>query len=338
MVYSLSTLYRSWAFKVTTWLILAAIAGALTFMVWVASAVKPAKSTNKQTNEDPLNADPTALLLTKKPLELNKEVRPIKFDAVIRDMRNYPKEFKDSRFIKSNMGKWTVQVMNVVEHEVVTDYLNGRDDRDKFNYFRIIDTHNQKRFVVTYGVFGSVQEAVGAAKLINFGLPKDVNAFPEEFKLYLPQMDEYEIAPPLRDTGKSAAREVQLKSTPKLLPAPKAKETPQESTKNKTEQNTVKPSIEKSSDRQDTLSIQEGKILVEKSAATESAPERTEPKANAINHENQSNLTKPKPTTTKNTEEKPATKEKPKPKEGSTSKTNDSMENLIKQKSTGNER
>ena len=84
MVYSLSTLYRSWAFKVTTWLILAAIAGALTFMVWVASAVKPAKSTNKQTNEDPLNADPTALLLTKTPLELNKEVRPIKFDAVIR--------------------------------------------------------------------------------------------------------------------------------------------------------------------------------------------------------------------------------------------------------------
>ena len=29
--------------------------------------------------------------------------------------------------------------MNVVEHEVVTDYLNSRDDRDKFNYFRIVD-------------------------------------------------------------------------------------------------------------------------------------------------------------------------------------------------------
>ena len=26
-----------------------------------------------------------------------------------------------------------------VEHEVVTDYLNSRDDRDKFNYFRIVD-------------------------------------------------------------------------------------------------------------------------------------------------------------------------------------------------------
>ena len=154
MVHSLSTLYRSWAFKVTTWLILAAIAGGLTVMVWIASAVKPAKSAVKAASNANQNQDPTALLLAKTPEELNTEVRPIKFDAVIRDMRNYPKEFKDSRFIKANNGKWTVQVMNVVEHEVVTDYLNSRDDRDKFNYFRIVDAHNQKRFVVTYGVFG----------------------------------------------------------------------------------------------------------------------------------------------------------------------------------------
>ena len=223
MVHSLSTLYRSWAFKVTTWLILAAIAGGLTVMVWIASAVKPAKSAVKAASNANLNQDPTALLLVKPPEELNTKVRPLKFDAVIRDMRNYPKEFKDSRFIKANNGKWTVQVMNVVEHEVVTDYLNSRDDRDKFNYFRIVDAHNQKRFVVTYGVFGSVQEAVGAAKVVNFNLPKGVKAFPEEFKMYAPQMDEYEVAPPLRDVGKTAAREVKLTSTPKLLPAPKAK-------------------------------------------------------------------------------------------------------------------
>ena len=210
MVHSLSTLYRSWAFKVTTWLILAAIAGGLTVMVWIASAVKPAKSAVKAASNANQNQDPTALLLAKTPEELNTEVRPIKFDAVIRDMRNYPKEFKDSRFIKANNGKWTVQVMNVVEHEVVTDYLNSRDDRDKFNYFRIVDAHNQKRFVVTYGVFGSVQEAVGAAKVVNFNLPKEVKAFPEEFKMYAPQMDEYEVAPPLRDVCKTDEREVKL--------------------------------------------------------------------------------------------------------------------------------
>lgn len=327
MVHSLSTLYRSWAFKVTTWLILAAIAGGLTVMVWIASAVKPAKSAVKAASNANQNQDPTALLLAKTPEELNTKVRPIKFDAVIRDMRNYPKEFKDSRFIKANNGKWTVQVMNVVEHEVVTDYLNSRDDRDKFNYFRIVDAHNQKRFVVTYGVFGSVQEAVGAAKVVNFNLPKEVKAFPEEFKMYAPQMDEYEIAPPLRDVGKTAAREVKLNATPKLLPAPKAnvERQPQAATSTAAEPKRVAPktSIEKSANPQETLSIQEGKVIAE-SNSNDSSTTRSEPKV--INSKNDNADVKPKQTHSKPSEEKPKSKD--------TSK--DSMSELIKQKSQAN--
>lgn len=328
MVHSLSTLYRSWAFKVTTWLILAAIAGGLTVMVWIASAVKPAKSAVKAASNANQNQDPTALLLAKPPEELNTEVRPIKFDAVIRDMRNYPKEFKDSRFIKANNGKWTVQVMNVVEHEVVTDYLNSRDDRDKFNYFRIVDAHNQKRFVVTYGVFGSVQEAVGAAKVVNFNLPKEVKAFPEEFKMYAPQMDEYEIAPPLRDVGKTAAREVKLNATPKLLPAPKAnvERQPQAATPTAAEPKRVAPktSIEKSVNPQETLSIQEGKVIAE-SNSNDSNATRSEPKV--INSKNDNADVKPKQTHSKPSEEKPKSKDASK----------DSMGELINQKSQANQ-
>lgn len=327
MVHSLSTLYRSWAFKVTTWLILAAIAGGLTVMVWIASAVKPAKSAVKAASNANLNQDPTALLLAKPPEELNTKVRPLKFDAVIRDMRNYPKEFKDSRFIKANNGKWTVQVMNVGEHEVVTDYLNSRDDRDKFNYFRIVDAHNQKRFVVTYGVFGSVQEAVGAAKVVNFNLPKEVKAFPEEFKMYAPQMDEYEVAPPLRDVGKTAAREVKLNATPKLLPAPKAKveRQPQAATATAAEPKRVAPktSIEKSVNPQETLSIQEGKVIAE-SNSNDSNATRSEPKV--INSKNDNADVKPKQTHSKPSEEKPKSKDASK----------DSMGELIKQKSQAN--
>lgn len=321
MVHSLSTLYRSWAFKVTTWLILAAIAGGLTVMVWIASAVKPAKSAVKAASNANLNQDPTALLLAKTPEELNTKVRPIKFDAVIRDMRNYPKEFKDSRFIKANNGKWTVQVMNVVEHEVVTDYLNSRDDRDKFNYFRIVDAHNQKRFVVTYGVFGSVQETVGAVKVVNFNLPKEVKAFPEEFKMYAPKMDEYEVAPPLRDVGKTAAREVKLTSTPKLLPAPKAKveRQPQAATARAVEPKRVAPktSIEKSANPQETLSIQEGKVIAE-SNSNDLNVTRSEPKV--INSKNDNADVKPKQTHSKPSEEKPKSKDASK----------DSMGELIK--------
>lgn len=266
---AIATLYRSWAFKLTTWLLLAAIAGGLTMMVWIASAVKPSKNLSQKNMDNPLVVDPMTLLVNHNPDETKDMVKPITFDAVIRDMRNYPKEFKDSRFVKTNVGKWTVQVMNVVENDVITDYLNSRNnDRDKFNYFRVVDEKNQKRFVLTYGMFSSAQEAMTAAQEAKFNLPANIETFPEEFKLYLSQMDEYEITPPLQDIGKDAPRDVKLKTTQKALPAPKAKpvtkkEDNTESKKTQKPQSTTdkpqKTSIEKSTNQEDTLNIQERK-------------------------------------------------------------------------------
>lgn len=250
MLNSLSSSYRSLALQVTVWLLFAGIAGGLTFMVWVASAVKPT-SKNNQNTEVSTVVDPNILLINHNPDEMHKLVQPITFDAIVRDKRNYPKEFKDSRFLKANAGKWTVQVMNVVQHEVITDYLNGRPDRDKFNYFRIVDTNNQKRFVLTYGTFGSPQEAIGTSKMAKFNLPNNVQAFPEELNLYASQIDEYEITPPLEDIGRKAPKSVNLRETKKEIPAPKAEE--------KTEE---KQSIEKSSDGNDTLSVEEKRKVV----------------------------------------------------------------------------
>lgn len=273
---SVATLYRSRAFKLTTWLLLAAIAGGLTMMVWIASAVKPNKALAQKSNDNPLVVDPMTLLVNHNPDETIAMVKPITFDAVIRDMRNYPKEFKDSRFVKANVGKWTVQVMNVVENDVITDYLNSRKaDRNQFNYFRIVDEKNQKRFVLTYGIFNSAQEAIAAAQAAKFNLPNNVDTFPEEFKLYMTQMDEYEITPPLQDIGKNAPRDVKLKTTQKPLPAPKAKPVAKTQEKNTTDTTTtVKPkqektSIEKSSSQRDTLNVQERRVAP---TATEEKP------------------------------------------------------------------
>lgn len=294
MLHSLTTAYRSWAFKVTIWLILAAIAGGLTFTVWVASAVKPAKNLHNKNNDNPIVVEPITLLANHNPDEMKQMVKPITFDAVIRDMRNYPAEFKDSRFVKANQGKWTLQVMNVVEHEVITDYLNSRQDRDKFNYFRIVDENNQKRFVVTYGIFNSAQEALSASKTVAFGLPNNVATFPEEFKLYASQMDEYEITPPLKDIGNNAPREVKLKSSQKELPAPKAKPKTQPAPTSKpaqpqrqgaesetvatpSKQQKPAPSIKESADKEQTLAIQEKKSVRTTQDKPAAAP-KTEPK------------------------------------------------------------
>lgn len=307
MLKSLSTMYRSWAFKLTSWLLLAAIAGGLTFMVWVASAVKPSKVLNQKNVDNPIVVDPLTLLANHNPDEMKDLVKPISFTAVIRDMRNYPKEFKDSRFVKSNADKWTLQIMNVVEHEVITDYLNGRtNDRDKFNYFRVVDENNQKRFVLTYGMYNSPQEALSAAKTNNFNLPNNVTAFPEEFKLYLSQMDEYEITPPLQDIGKDTPRDVKLQSTKKQLPPPKAKpetkktENSEKAKPTTTEDKPQKPSIEKSTNQDETLNIQEKRAN----------PERSKPKPAVEETPLKVQKTAPPPMEFDTPKEKP-TKEKP---------------------------
>lgn len=281
MLRSLSVAYRSWAFKVTIWLVLAAIAAGLTFMVWVASSVKPTKNLRIQNNANPVVTDPIALLATRAPEETKQMVKPISFDAVIRDMRNYPKEFKDAGFIKAHQGKWTLQIMNVVENEVITDYLDNREDRDKFSYFRVIDENNQKRFVLTYGAFDSAQQAMTMGKDIDFKLPNNIAPFPEEFQRYAAQMDEYEITPPLKDLGSNAPKAVKLRSTQKELPAPKAKPKPQSSNNSTKQSNneatkTDKPttrSIKESNDQRDTLNIQEKKV----NRTSDNAP-KSEPK------------------------------------------------------------
>lgn len=250
MLNSVSKTYRSLVLQFTAWLIFAGVAGTLTFMVWVASAVKPTTK-NSLNNDSTTVIDPNILLVNHNPNEMHKLVQPITFDAIIRDKRNYPKEFKDSRFIKENLNRWTMQVMNVDKHEVITNYLSTRTDRDRFNYFRIIDEHNQKRFILTYGIFNTTTEALNTAKVTDFNLPKDVSPFPEEFKLYASQMDEYEISPPLQDIGKDAPKSVNLNRTNKELSAKSSEPKPEP----------IKPqnSIENSTDMNDTLRTEEKK-------------------------------------------------------------------------------
>ncbi|MBS9780718.1 MAG: hypothetical protein KGV51_08860, partial [Moraxellaceae bacterium] len=51
--------------------------------------------------------------------DLNDDVAPIEFKTVVRDMRDYPDEFKDKIYINNNKGKWTLQVMSVSEHDII---------------------------------------------------------------------------------------------------------------------------------------------------------------------------------------------------------------------------
>lgn len=265
-----ATSARKWTWMSTTWLLFAGITAGLTFFVWMTSKATPEQKVDKKADKVLSVADPLTQLKNRNPDELTAEVKPISFDTVVRDLRSYPPQFKDGRFLKANANKWTLQIMNVAEPEVIADYLKGREDRDKFTYFRIVDETNHKRYVLIYGLLNSTSEASTILTSTNFNLPANVKPFPEQIKLYTSEVDDYEIAEPMKDLSKDAPREVKLQTAPKAIPAPKAKPTqqpqqptqqreaqpkPEKQAKQKSDSDTIKNSVDKSQ----TLSIQEKK-------------------------------------------------------------------------------
>ncbi len=152
--------------------------------------------------------------------DLTDDVAPIEFKTVVRDMRDYPEEFKDKIYIKNNKGKWTLQVMNVSEHEIIKDYLRRREDRDKFAYFRFTDQNNKSRYILTYDVIGSLDEAIILASEVDFDLPKSIKIVPEEMSRYASMIDSYERSESVLDMSRNRPRSIILKETSHLVPVP----------------------------------------------------------------------------------------------------------------------
>ena len=212
---------KSYRRQALIWLVVTLLLGVVTALVWMFSKTPAAKS---QIENAPITMNavtPADIIRPTKiePLhELDADVQPIDFKAMVRDLRDYPKEFKDKRYLIANKGKWTVQVMNVAENDVIVDYLLGREDRSKFAYFRYRDDNDQLRYMLTYGVMSSPQEAIGASQLIDFGLPANVRLIPEEFNRYVSIIDNYELADPVVDLAANSNREVKLRPTRREVP------------------------------------------------------------------------------------------------------------------------
>ncbi len=213
-----STSYRRQALM---WLMMALLLGVVTALVWMFSQTS---AIGAQIENAPISTPQVTVEELKQPLsieslhELDTDVQPIEFEATVRDLRSYPDEFKDKSYLSANKGKWTVQVMNVAENDVIVSYLEGRDDREKFAYFRYFDEEKQLRYMLTYGIMSSPQEAVGAAKLTDFGLPANVRVLPEEINRYVSIIDNYERPGPIKDLSSRRARSVTLKRTEQEVP------------------------------------------------------------------------------------------------------------------------
>lgn len=123
---------------------------------------------------DRLDGELGMLLNAVPALDLNKQVVVVGQRAP---------EFRGTEFIKANSSHWTLQVMKVSQESVVKTYLLQRKDKQRFQYFRVVEG-SQEHYLLTYGNFTTVQTAMGALQTMQFNLPNSVKAFPERFSTY----------------------------------------------------------------------------------------------------------------------------------------------------------
>lgn len=255
------------------WLMMTLLLGVITTLIWMASQT-PTVIENKIQNA-PIASASVSIEELKQPLsiealhELDNDVQPIDFSETVRDLRDYPDEFKDKRYLLANKGKWTVQVMNVAENDVIVSYLESRADRKKFAYFRYTDENKQTRYMLIYGLLSSPQEAVGASKLIDFGLPDNVRVLAEEINRYVTVIDNYERPEPIKDLSTRGTRSVDLRPTKREVPVREQKPTTTEETSTKPSAEQKQESIRQSKNTSETLAVNEERKIVTEG---ESAP------------------------------------------------------------------
>ncbi|WP_296243965.1 MULTISPECIES: hypothetical protein [unclassified Psychrobacter] len=318
------------------WLIATLLLGVFTALVWMFSQT-PAMGAKIE--NEPISAPQASTAELEQPLkieslhELDTDVQPISFDATVKDLRSYPDEFKDKRYLLANKGKWTVQVMNVAENDVIVSYLESREDRAKFAYFRYLDENDQVRYMLTYGLMSSPQEAVGAAKLIDFKLPANVRVLPEEINRYVSIIDNYERPDPVKDLSTKRTRSVNLRPTKREVPVRQKIATNDSADEQAVSNNanrggqgssSAAESIRQSADTSDTLTVNEERTVdIEGQTTTTQSSTDTNRKPEADNK---------KSTTTgnstnngsgnNNAPKKPPVVEAPKPPSGNANSTN----------------
>lgn len=197
------------------WLVLAGAILLAWVILWLASSA-PKIIQDKAAEEK--SAEQTELPTSIKSLgELNKEVAPIDFATLVRDLRTYPAEFKDKNYFSAK--SFTIEIMNVAQNEIIVNYLNSRpNDREKFAYFRYLDENENPRYILTYGKFDSMELARTTAQTMNFDLPSSVMPTATAMADYLKIIDDYERGQAVRDLSSRQPRQVKLQATRAEIP------------------------------------------------------------------------------------------------------------------------
>jgi hypothetical protein len=200
-----------------TWLILGIVTllACAVLWIWLQLAARVTKE-NSFTDADPHQI----VTVSRFPENLGSftDIVPVLDLVKIADKQNstHSPEFQTAAFIDDHESDWTLQVMNVSQENVITDFLAKRSDRSRFQYFRYKSGANDVSFILTYGVFTTVGTVMGALQTMNFGLPSTVRVFPERFSAYKPYITDSDN--PLSTDLLAMQRHVKLR--PVAIPPP----------------------------------------------------------------------------------------------------------------------
>ncbi|MDE2420821.1 MAG: hypothetical protein KGO49_06515 [Gammaproteobacteria bacterium] len=186
--------------------------------IWLQLAARVTKENSFTDDSD--TATPKVVMVDRFPASLGSliDIVPVLDLSKVADKQEstHSPEFQTAAFIGAHESEWTLQVMNVSQESVVTDFLAKRNDRARFQYFHYRKGEKDESYILTYGAFTTVQTAMGAMQTMDFGLPGSVKAFPERFSTYKPFVSLND------DTGvnDSANIQRQIKLRPVAIPPP----------------------------------------------------------------------------------------------------------------------
>lgn len=118
------------------------------------------------------------------------EVRPIVLKQRVTSSGDHAPEFRGSKFLSESQKSWTLQVMKVQEEDIIRSYLDKREDRKKFQYFRLQEEGQPEQFVLTYGIYKDVKEVLNKTNQLDLQLPDAIKTLPEKFSTYAPLVND----------------------------------------------------------------------------------------------------------------------------------------------------
>ncbi len=184
--------------------------------IWLQLAARVTKE-NSFTDTDA--AIPKVTIIDRFPANLGSltDIVPVLDLSKVADKQEstHSPEFQTAAFIGTHESEWTLQVMNVSQESVVTDFLAKRSDRARFQYFHYRKGEKDESYILTYGAFTTVETAMGAMRTMDFGLPSSVQTFPERFSTYKPFVSANDDA-----VNDSANMQRQVKLRPVAMPPP----------------------------------------------------------------------------------------------------------------------